>query len=134
VNWYWDALNWAGEHTSVARFAGIRTWLIENQPEHERSVLCHGDANFTNMLFTDNAVSTVLDWEMAFIGTPECDISYTLLAMSSLTTDYPEGVPSPDEMIAAYEQASGSKLQNMPYYTLFSIYRLVVIVTLGLRA
>ncbi len=61
-------------------------------------------------------------------------VSYTLLAMSSLTTDYPEGVPTPDEMIAAYEQASGRTLRNMPYYTLFSLYRLVVIVILGIRA
>jgi hypothetical protein len=37
-------------------------------------------------------------------------------------------------MIVAYEQASGRTLRNMPYYTLFSIYRLVVICTLGLRA
>lgn len=134
VNWYWDSLNWAGEEASVARFAAIRAWLIANQPAHQKPVLCHGDANFTNMLFAGNAVSTVLDWEMAFIGTPECDIAYTLLAMSSLTTNYPEGVPTPDEMIAAYEQASGKTLKNMAYYMLFGLYRLVVIVTLGLRA
>ena len=71
INWYWDALNWAGEQAAAARFSAVRAWLLANQPPIGRPVLCHGDTNFTNNLFHNNAVSAVLDWEMAFIGAPE---------------------------------------------------------------
>jgi aminoglycoside phosphotransferase (APT) family kinase protein len=134
INWYWDGIAWAVETGPMERFQGIRAWLLENQPAYQAPVLCHGDANFTNYLFAGNGVSAVLDWEMAFIGTPECDLSYAVLGMAALTGQFPEGVPSAEEMLAEYERLSGRSLQNMPYYRLFSLYRIVLIHCLGLRA
>jgi aminoglycoside phosphotransferase (APT) family kinase protein len=134
INWYWDALTWAGERSAAVRFQGVREWLLANQPPVERPVLCHGDANFTNYLFAGNAVSAVLDWEMAFIGTPECDLTYAVTGMASLTKEFPEGVPSPDEISSEYERVSGHRLQHVSYYHLFTLYRIVLIHILGLRA
>lgn len=134
INWYWDGLSWAGETAAQKRFSDIRAWLIANEPVVPKSVLCHGDANFTNYLFKDNQVSAVLDWEMAFIGAPEADLAYALIGMSSLSSDYPEGVPSGDEMKAAYEAASGTELRHWEYYSVFALYRIVLTHILGLRA
>ena len=134
VNWYWDGLTWAGESEAQKRFASIRDWLIANEPDVPQPVLCHGDANFTNYLFKDNCVSAVLDWEMAFVGAPEADLAYALIGMSSLSSDYPDGVPTDDEMKAAYEAASGISLQNWDYYSVFALYRIVLTHILGLRA
>lgn len=134
INWYWDGLAWAGETEAIARYGAIRDWLLANAPAYDQAVLCHGDANFTNNLFHDNQVSAVLDWEMAFIGTPECDLTYAILGMSSLTSDFPEGVPSPEEMLSEYEQFSGRRLQHMDYYRLFTLYRIVCTHILGMRA
>src|SRR5690606_27071346 len=61
VNWYWNGLAWAEETEAMARFSGIRDWLLANQPPVDKAVLCHGDANFTNNLFEGDAVSAVLD-------------------------------------------------------------------------
>lgn len=134
INWYWDGLSWAGENDAMERFAGVREWLLANQPGYARAVLCHGDANFTNYLFKDNAVSAVLDWEMAFIGTPEADMTYALNGMSALSSNYPEGIPTDQEIMDAYEAASGRKLVHWNYYTVFSLYRIVLTHILGLRA
>lgn len=134
INWYWDGLIWADESDAMARFAPIRGWLLANQPSYDQPVLCHGDANFTNYLFREGEVSAVLDWEMAFIGTPECDLTYATHGMASLTADFPEGVPTREEMYAAYEQASGRKLQHLAYYDVFSLYRIVLTHYLGFRA
>jgi aminoglycoside phosphotransferase (APT) family kinase protein len=134
INWYWDAMAWAGEQRAMERFDPIRRWLLANQPPVSGAVLCHGDSNFTNNLFDGEEVTAVLDWEMAFIGTPEADLGYALVAMSSLSADLPPGVPGPDEMVAEYEQLSGRRLQHLDYYKLFALYRLVAILTLGSRA
>lgn len=134
VNWYWDALTAAGETAAMERLEPVREWLLANQPHVNRPVLCHGDANFTNNVFSNNRVSAVLDWEMAFIGTPECDVAYAVTSMAALTADLPAGVPSADEMVAEYERVSGHRLQNMPYYVLFFHYRVSAILNLGRRA
>ena len=134
INWYCDAMKWAGEDQALTRFAAVADWLIANQPPVERPVLCHGDANFTNYLFDSSGVTSVLDWEMAFIGLPEADIAYATVGMSSLTTEFPEGVPSETEMIAFYENLTGRPLLHLPYYRLFALYRIVLIFTLGMRA
>jgi aminoglycoside phosphotransferase (APT) family kinase protein len=134
INWYWDGIVWAGETRAQERFQGVRAWLLENQPPCQQPVLCHGDANFTNYLFAGNGVSAVLDWEMAFIGAPECDLTYAVIGMASLTAEFPDGVPSTAEMLEEYERVSGRSLQNMPYYRLFSLYRIVLTHFLGLRA
>lgn len=134
INWYWDGLRWAGETDAMERFGNVRDWLLANQPGYAQAVLCHGDANFTNYLFKDNAVSAVLDWEMAFIGTPEADLTYALNGMSALSSDYPEGIPTDQEVIDAYEAASGRTLAHWDYYCVFSLYRIVLTHILGLRA
>lgn len=134
INWYWDGLVWAKETASMARFGKIRDWLLANQPAYDKAVLCHGDANFTNNLFEGSKVSAVLDWEMAFIGTPECDLSYAILGMAALTETFPEGVPTADEMLAEYERFTGRPLRHMGYYRLFTLYRIVLTHVLGLRA
>lgn len=134
INWYWDGLSWAGELDAIRRFAPVREWLLENQPRYSEAVLCHGDANFTNNLFREGEVSAVLDWEMAFIGTPECDLTYAIRGMAALTSDFPPGVPTQEEMLRTYESVSGRKLENLEYYDVFSLYRIVLTHILGLRA
>lgn len=134
ISWYWDALDFAGETAAMARLAPIRAWLIDHQPPIDAPVLCHGDANFTNMLFHGDDVSAVIDWEMGFIGAPEADLAYAASSMAALGTEMPEGVPTAQEMFAEYERVSGRTLNDMPYYTLFFHFRLSAILNLGMRA
>lgn len=129
VNWYWDALEYTGNIAYLEAMRPIRDWLVANEPAGIEPVICHGDANLGNYLYVGNKVSAVVDWEMAFLGTPECDLSFIHIGDQIIQYDVPplEGTLSYAERIAEYERVSGRKLENMPYFELFSAYRLAVI-------
>src|SRR5262249_596686 len=53
-------------------------WLEKNVPDSDEApVVIHGDYGYHNILFDDNRVSAVLDWEMGRLGDPAEDIVWT---------------------------------------------------------
>jgi aminoglycoside phosphotransferase (APT) family kinase protein len=51
-------------------------WLIGNVPKNDsRPALIHGDLGLHNVLFIENRLSAILDWESAQIGDPAQDLS-----------------------------------------------------------
>lgn len=123
VNWYWDALEWAavawpaaGEY--VDALAATRAWLIANEPDDVDIVLCHGDANLGNYMFEGTDVTAVVDWEMAFLGTPECDMTFMKTGDLILQPDdeRPEGCLRFDEACTEYERISGRQLKHLDYF------------------
>lgn len=135
INWYWDALTWSRSNEHLALLAPVRSWLIANVPPGHETVICHGDANLGNYLFENGRVKGVLDWEMSFLGPPECDVVYLYISNEILQseTPLPEGVLTYDEMKAAYEQASGRTLRDLPYFELFTMYRMAVLNVLAMK-
>ena len=135
VNWYWDSLEYADCKPYLEALRPLRDWLVANEPADIDTVLCHGDANFGNYLYLGTAVSAVVDWEMSFLGTPECDVCFTHMGDQIIQNDVPalEGTLSYQQRIAEYERRSGRKLRNMPYFELFTAYRLAVINVLTFR-
>jgi aminoglycoside phosphotransferase (APT) family kinase protein len=136
VNWYWDSLLWAdGDGAHPQQLAPVRDWLIANEPADIDVVLCHGDANFGNYLYDGTDITAVVDWEMGFLGTPECDLSFIKVgdAIMQSETPWPEGALSYDEMRAEYERISGRTLRHMEYFELFSAYRVAVINVLAMK-
>lgn len=135
VNWCWDALLWANAAGYIRQLAPVREWLIANEPSDVDIVLCHGDANFGNYLFEGTALSAVIDWEMAFLGTPECDLSFLKLGDAILQSEvpWPEGVLTYAEMRTEYERFTGRTLRHMDFFELFTAYRLAVINVLAMQ-
>ncbi len=129
THWYWPMLQRNGTPGAVDRFAKAYRWIIDNEPEIARPVLCHGDTNLTNNLFRDGKVVAVIDWEMAFLGTPECDLAYMENMLTPIGQDYMaiDGVPTLDDIQRKYESLSGYRLQNMAYYRVFSTLRTAII-------
>lgn len=63
--------------------------LLRNEvPEQDNIVLCWGDAKPGNLVFADGAVAGVLDWEMAYLGTPEMDIMYWIVTDEVSASSY----------------------------------------------
>lgn len=135
VNWYRDALKWSGHERYVEELEPVARLLIDMEPADVDTVLCHGDANLGNYMFDGGRITAVVDWEMAFLGTPECDLSYLEIGDSILQgkTLRPEGVLTHAEMQAEYERVSGRKLRHMPYFLLFTSYRIAVINVLAMK-
>lgn len=135
VNWYWDALNWAATEDYIGQLTPVRDWLIANEPSDVEVVLCHGDANFGNYLYQGSAITAVIDWEMAFLGAPECDMAFLKIGDSILQSQaqWPTGVLDHDERCAEYERISGRTLRHMDYFELFTTYRMAVINVLAMQ-
>jgi aminoglycoside phosphotransferase (APT) family kinase protein len=129
IAWYWAALTSRGMPGAAQRFGDIHGWLLANEPDIPAPVLCHGDTNLTNNLFRNGRLRAVIDWEMAFLGTPECDLSYAASLLTPLGQDYVplEGIPTIAEFYAEYERVSGRTLIDLDYYRLFSTLRTAIV-------
>jgi aminoglycoside phosphotransferase (APT) family kinase protein len=127
-NWYWSAAQWGGLSRELELLAPVRDWLVAKEPPSP-AVLCHGDSNLGNYMLDGSKVSAVVDWEMAFIGAPECDLSLMIDGPQILQRDVPllEGALSDEEIRAHYEAVSGRSLEHWGYYRAFSAYRVAII-------
>lgn len=102
-------------------------WLEANLPDVGDPVLCWGDARIGNVMYDDFAPVAVLDWEMAAIGPRELDVSWMLFAhwVFQSITDMLEMPGMPDfmneaDVVAAYEEASGTSLGDLGWYHVFN--------------
>lgn len=89
-------------------------WLEHNMPDQQEPVLLHADFRMGNLMIDADGISAVLDWELAHLGDPMEDLSY-LCTPSWRFGRYEQeagGFDSADNLIAAYEQASGTKVDR----------------------
>lgn len=134
VNWYSDALAWSKMPSYVEMLAPVRAWLIANEPDDVETVICHGDANLGNYMFDGVDITAVVDWEMSFLGAPECEVCYLMIGDQMIQNDVAplEGVPSYEAFKQEYEAVSGRRLKHMPYFELHTFYRVAVINVLAM--
>jgi aminoglycoside phosphotransferase (APT) family kinase protein len=107
------------------------SWLDEHAPaEVGADVLSWGDSRIGNMMFDQNRVVAVLDWEMASVAPPEVDLGwmcYLHRFFQDLATDL--GVPGLPEMFRpvdvgrAYAEVSGYSPGDLTWYLVFAATR-----------
>ncbi len=126
---------WQGYHDWA--FAGVRheagqaalDWLWANQPENENTVLCWGDSRIGNIIFKESldGVAAVLDWEMAVLGNPVQDLAWFNYMDSTFAEGLGmprlSGLPSYEETIAQWEEATGWQAEHYDYYLVFAAMR-----------
>lgn len=118
-------------------------WLEAHWPAGPfETVLSWGDARIGNILFADFTPVAVLDWEMAALGPPELDVSWTIFLhrfFDDLAVQF--GLPGlPDflrrgDVVAAYEARAERRLRDLDWFTTYAAVRHAVIMTrVGLRS
>lgn len=133
VEWY----RWAREQGAAIELMDTAiAWLQDNKPDAPHVSVLWGDPNSSNILFDDNNnVSTVLDWEMAALGTAEVDLAWWLYFDNLFSVGFGverlAGLPSRDETIAYFESQLGRKVENMHYYDVLARFRMAIV---GMRA
>jgi len=114
-------------------------WLRANMPPVERLSVVHGDYRTGNYLFTedDRQITAILDWELGRIGDRHQDLAWlSSPALGHIAEDgktfLANGLLPPDELFAAYEQASGLHVdpKRLHYYSVFNAFCIAVL-TLG---
>ncbi|MDG2047185.1 MAG: phosphotransferase family protein [Halioglobus sp.] len=133
---YWENyLRWALEGEEHAIVQRALAWLQTNQPKEEPTVLCWGDARLGNIIFTPSldGVAAVLDWEMAVLGNPVQDLAWfnylDATFAEGLGMPRLEGLPTYEQTIAQWEQASGFSAQDYDYYQIFAGMRFGLIMS-----
>ena len=111
--------------------------LAAHVPTSQRAGIVHGDYRLDNVIVgPDQGVRAVLDWEMATLGDPLCDLG--LLPVYALPTRGVAGVvsdgmgphngfPPMEELIERYAARTGLDVTPLPWYTALGYFKLAVI-------
>jgi aminoglycoside phosphotransferase (APT) family kinase protein len=133
---YWENyLNWALEGAGHAIGQRALDWLQANQPNEEPTVLCWGDARLGNIIFKPSldGIAAVLDWEMAVLGNPVQDLAWfnylDATFAEGLGMPRLDGLPTYEQTIAQWEQASGFSARDYDYYQIFAGMRFGLIMS-----
>ncbi|HEX7461320.1 MAG TPA: phosphotransferase family protein [Dermatophilaceae bacterium] len=111
--------------------------LTARVPASQRAGVVHGDYRLDNVLVgPDQQIRAVLDWEMATLGDPLCDLG--LLAVYAVPVPGVAGVisdgmgphngfPPIDSLIQRYSARCGLDVSQLSWYTALGYYKLAVI-------
>src|SRR5262249_4457168 len=116
----------------------VMAFLVRTIPPSGRPTLVHNDFKLDNVMIdanTPDRIEAVLDWEMATVGDPLCDLGLTLCYWSStlvpgtslqaVTTG--PGWYSRDEFVEQYAAKTGRDLSALPWHEVLGVFKLAVI-------
>ncbi|HEV7735224.1 MAG TPA: phosphotransferase [Candidatus Binatia bacterium] len=110
--------------------AGL-AWLRANAFTPRRVGLCWGDSRMPNLMFRDDRVVAVLDWEMAFLGDPESDLGWWCFLDWANNEGYGaphlDGIPGKEETLARYAELTGYPVEHAHWHEAFAAFRYGVI-------
>jgi aminoglycoside phosphotransferase (APT) family kinase protein len=121
----------------VPGFPQLASALAARVPQSQRASIVHGDYRLDNVLIgQDQQIGAVLDWEMATLGDPLCDLGllpvYATPAagVAGVVSDGMgphNGFPSMDSLVERYAARTGLDVTPLPWYIALGYYKLAVI-------
>lgn len=129
---------WHGQWTAsktreLPAMEQLHDWLVAHRPAELPTRIVHGDFRLGNALHSpDGTVQAILDWELCSLGDPRADLSYMLRAwvppeepmISSIEgATRAGGFLSRDELVARYEDRTGTALTDLDYWQAFHAWR-----------
>ena len=116
----------------------LATRLAADVPASQRGTIVHGDYRLDNLIVQRDGteVLAVIDWEMAALGDPLCDLGLLPVYADPVpgVVGLIEGRMSPDngfpaisELFERYADRSGLDLTPLPWYRALGYYKLAVI-------
>lgn len=110
-------------------------WLRREAPQAQATVLVHADFKAGNVLFEDDRIVALLDWELAHLGDPMEDLGWItqpLRAREHLIA----GAWAPADVVERYRRASGLEVDPRPlrWWNVFSTFKTAVMQVSGMKA
>lgn len=107
-------------------------YVLDNKPTDAEVCVLWGDPTPSNTMWRpDGSVAALIDWELAALGPPELDLAWWLYFDDLFSRRFGvtrlEGLPTKDETVAIYEQASGRTLRHMDYYDIVVALRMALV-------
>jgi aminoglycoside phosphotransferase (APT) family kinase protein len=131
LNHWKDYVAWVVHGAGSPLLEECLDWLDDRFPtDVGGDALSWGDSRIGNMMFKDNEVAAVLDWEMASVAPPEVDLGwmcYLHLFFQDLATDLgAPGLPAmfrPVDVAESYAKASGRAPCDLTWHIAFAAIR-----------
>ncbi|MGH3356958.1 MAG: phosphotransferase family protein, partial [Nocardioidaceae bacterium] len=127
----------ASRSRDLAGMDDLHSRLEASVPEQQASAIVHGDYRLDNLLVDEHdAVTAVLDWEMATVGDPLTDVAllvvYRGVAKEDTTGAVADAPSAPgfltvEEMLDRYAERSGRDLSAMSFYVALAYFKLAVV-------
>jgi len=122
---------WVVQDTPSTLLDQCFVWLTEHLPtDTAPDALSWGDGRIGNMMFRDNEVVAVLDWEMAAVAPPEVDLGwmcYLHLFFQDLAVQLgAPGLPDmfrPVDVAATYAEAAGHEVGDLQWHIAYAAMR-----------
>ena len=121
----------------IPGFDNLAEELATTVPASQRASVVHGDYRLDNVLVgPDQRIRAVLDWEMATLGDPLCDLgllpvyAVPVPGVAGIVSDGMgphNGFPSMESLIHRYADRSGLDVSHLSWYTALGYYKLAVI-------
>jgi len=110
--------------------------LAAPAPTSGPPALVHGDTKLSNLMWHDNRISAMLDWEMALGGEPLADLGYMLYGFESeyhaaTTPQRQPGMLAREEVIALWEDVSGRSAECVFWHEIAQIGKITAIMAEG---
>jgi aminoglycoside phosphotransferase (APT) family kinase protein len=133
----WGRQYQAAKTREIPAMDKLAAWLDANVPEGDETAIAHGDFRLENMIFhpTEPRPLAVIDWELATLGHPLCDLGYNcmpyhlpshVIGCGGLADiDIAAlGIPDEEAYVARYCRLTGrSGIPNWPFFLAFSFFR-----------
>ena len=138
----WTSRYAAARTGNVPSFDRVTAWLAASMPDDGPHRVVHGDFRLDNLVLSpeDPAdIRAVLDWELATVGDPLMDLGSSLAYWVQADDDrvfrllgrqptHLPGMLTRREVVAHYAAVSGRSVADWPFYEVFGLFRLAVII------
>ena len=130
----WTRQYLASETENIEEMNKLIEWLPANIPADDATSIVHGDFRLDNMIYCDNKVAGVLDWELSTLGHPVADFCYHCLTWRTLPDFYDHkkldelGIPTEIQYRDMYSETTGKDLsQDWEFYMVYSLFKVAAI-------
>jgi len=110
--------------------------LAATIPTGGPTTLIHGDFRLGNTLSEGDHVVSVIDWEIWARSDPRVDLGWFLMMCNpdpALGRPKADGMPSNDELLAAYQQARGATVADLDWFAALVRYKQAAVTALLIR-
>lgn len=117
--------------------AAAGDWLERHRPPEPEPGVMHGDLHLNNVLLhrTEPRVAALVDWEMCTVGDPLLDLGWLLVTWPVDPVGFGAGsvlaahggLPTREELIAAYADAGGRDVAHVTWYAALAAYKLGIV-------
>ncbi len=112
--------------------------LARPAPLSGAPAVVHGDPKLSNLMWQDQRIAAMLDWEMALNGEPLANLGYMLFFFASQhhvasRAQKQPGMLNRDEVIALWEQVSGRSAQGIEWHEIAQTGKTAAIIAEGVN-